>query len=153
MDRHSRIRVSDADREGIVARLSAATAEGRLSVDEFSQRAGMAYASRTWGELARLVDDLPVPRIVYPAPPPAPSRVPLLALIFGVLSIPTFACTPLGASASLAAVVLGVLGIRGGDRAMAVAGLACGVVGLALQIAMILFFTAGMDSGPPPFSE
>src|SRR5215467_3637405 len=54
------IRVSDADREAVVAHLSAAAAEGRLTLNEFSERARLAYASTTAGELATLVRDLPI---------------------------------------------------------------------------------------------
>ena len=54
-----RVRVSDQEREAVVARLNAATAEGRLTLEEFGERAGQAYAARTVADLARLVDDLP----------------------------------------------------------------------------------------------
>jgi len=47
--------------------------EGRLAAEELEQRLGALFASRTYGELERLVRDLPVP----PEPPtPAHSRVP-----------------------------------------------------------------------------
>ena len=55
------IRVSDAERDAVVTRLNAATGEGRLTLEEFGERAGQAYAARTSGELVRLVDDLPGP--------------------------------------------------------------------------------------------
>jgi hypothetical protein len=54
------VRASDAEREAIVARLNAATGEGRLTLEEFGERAGRAYAARTHGDLDRLVEDLPV---------------------------------------------------------------------------------------------
>jgi hypothetical protein len=50
---------SDAEREAIVARLGDAAGEGRLVLDEFSDRVGQAYAARTRGELEQLVRDLP----------------------------------------------------------------------------------------------
>ena len=53
------VRVSDAEREAVVARLNTATGEGRLTLEEFGERAGLAYAARTEGELAELVRDLP----------------------------------------------------------------------------------------------
>jgi len=53
------VRVSDSDREALVARLQTALAEGRLDLDEFGQRAGAAYAAVTTAELAALVADLP----------------------------------------------------------------------------------------------
>lgn len=53
------IRAADADRERLVAELQRHAAAGRLSMDEFSERAGAAYQSRTMGELAALSADLP----------------------------------------------------------------------------------------------
>ena len=63
-----RLRVSDAEREAVVVRLNAATSEGRLTLAEFTERAGEAYAARTQGELARLVDDLPAGRGAVTSP-------------------------------------------------------------------------------------
>lgn len=54
-----RVRVSDAERAAVVARFNTATSEGRLTLEEFGDRAGQAYAARTAGELDRVVDDLP----------------------------------------------------------------------------------------------
>jgi hypothetical protein len=42
-----------------VARLGDAASDGRLVLDEFSDRVGQAYAARTRGELEQLVRDLP----------------------------------------------------------------------------------------------
>jgi hypothetical protein len=56
----SAMRVSDADRELVVTRLNEATAEGRLSLEEFGDRVSQALASRTRGELDVVVRDLPV---------------------------------------------------------------------------------------------
>jgi Domain of unknown function (DUF1707) len=53
------VRVSDADREVVVARLRTALSEGRLDVGEFAERAHAAYAAATRGDLDALVDDLP----------------------------------------------------------------------------------------------
>ncbi len=55
------VRVSDAEREAVVARLNAATGEGRLTLAEFTERSGLAYAARTHAELEPLVADLPAP--------------------------------------------------------------------------------------------
>ena len=41
------IRASDAERDAAVERLSAATGEGRLALEEFSQRMERATAART----------------------------------------------------------------------------------------------------------
>jgi Domain of unknown function (DUF1707) len=53
------IRVSDAGRDAAVERLSAATGDGRLTLEEFSQRMERATAARTRADLDRLVADLP----------------------------------------------------------------------------------------------
>lgn len=53
------MRASDAERESVVSLLRKHGAEGRLDVDELEQRVGAAYAARTHGELAALLDDLP----------------------------------------------------------------------------------------------
>jgi hypothetical protein len=54
------IRASDADREAAVGRLESALAEGRITVDEFRQRAEAAYATETTVELGPLLADLPL---------------------------------------------------------------------------------------------
>ncbi len=53
------IRASDAERDATVERLRAATGDGRLTLEEFSQRMERATGARTRGELDRLVADLP----------------------------------------------------------------------------------------------
>jgi hypothetical protein len=53
------IRVSDAERDAAVERLSAATGDGRLTLEEFSQRMELATAARTRADLDRLVADVP----------------------------------------------------------------------------------------------
>jgi hypothetical protein len=53
------VRASDAEREAVADRLNGAVGEGRLTLEEFSERIAAAYAARTQGELRSLVDDLP----------------------------------------------------------------------------------------------
>ena len=53
------VRASDADREAVVDRLQRSLRQGRLSVEEFDQRATAACAALTYGELADLTRDLP----------------------------------------------------------------------------------------------
>ena len=53
------VRAADADREQVLAELQRHTSAGRLSMDEFSQRAAAVYASRSMGELGALTVDLP----------------------------------------------------------------------------------------------
>ncbi len=61
-DRESRptpILASDAERERSIVLLRDAVGEGRLTLEEFSERVGLAQAARTDQELARLAHDLP----------------------------------------------------------------------------------------------
>lgn len=53
------VRASDADREQIAERLRHAAGEGRLLAEELEQRLEGAFSARTYGELDRLVADLP----------------------------------------------------------------------------------------------
>ena len=53
------VRMSDADRERVVAWLRSAASEGRLTLDEFSERVDGVLRSRTFGEVDRYVADLP----------------------------------------------------------------------------------------------
>jgi uncharacterized protein DUF1707 len=55
----SLVRASDADRDRAVESLAAASAEGRLSLEEHSQRSEAALLARTLGDLAGLTADLP----------------------------------------------------------------------------------------------
>jgi hypothetical protein len=57
--RPAAILASDADRERSIALLRVAVGEGRLSLEEFSERVDLAYAARTDQELASLARDLP----------------------------------------------------------------------------------------------
>jgi hypothetical protein len=58
------IRASDRDRDAVVAALRDAYAAGRLTLEEFDERTTAAYASKTWGELRRLTEDLPAQPIL-----------------------------------------------------------------------------------------
>jgi len=55
----SPVRASDADRDQTIEALAAASAEGRLSLEEYSQRSDAALGARTLGELTSLTADLP----------------------------------------------------------------------------------------------
>jgi hypothetical protein len=57
--RRTPILASDAERERSIALLRVAVGEGRLSLEEFSERVELAHAARTDQELARLARDLP----------------------------------------------------------------------------------------------
>lgn len=55
------MRASDVDREAAVELLRMHHDQGRLTLDEYAERVGIAYAAVTLGELARLLKDLPPP--------------------------------------------------------------------------------------------
>jgi Domain of unknown function (DUF1707) len=59
--RDDRIRVSDADRERVTARLREHFAEGRLTREELDERITTALSAKTFGELRRVMADLPEP--------------------------------------------------------------------------------------------
>ncbi|GLZ04979.1 hypothetical protein Acsp03_24450 [Actinomadura sp. NBRC 104412] len=52
------LRASDADRERVVKVLGEALADGRITLEEHSERTSHAYAARTLGELTGLTADL-----------------------------------------------------------------------------------------------
>jgi len=59
MARHSSLRASDADREAVTERLRQAAGEGRLEPEELEDRLHATLRARTYGELDRVVADLP----------------------------------------------------------------------------------------------
>lgn len=66
-----RIRVSDADRDRVAARLRDHFAEGRLTPGELDQRVSATLTAKTFGDLRRVMTDLPEPA---PVPPRAAQR-------------------------------------------------------------------------------
>jgi uncharacterized protein DUF1707 len=69
-------RASDEDREGVARTLRAHLAEGRLTLDEFSERIERTFRAKSVDELRSLVADLPILRTA--APSPATQRPPRL---------------------------------------------------------------------------
>lgn len=70
--------ITDTDRQDVVAQLEEHVGAGRLTLDEFADRARAAYQARTRRELADLTRDLPQPE---PAAPAARRRLaPLIAV-------------------------------------------------------------------------
>ncbi|CAN5300664.1 hypothetical protein BH20ACT9_BH20ACT9_01130 [soil metagenome] len=65
----SGLRAADADRERTASALRDSFAQGRLDMEEFSERLDAVYAARTTEELHALVRDLPTP-------PVRPDRLP-----------------------------------------------------------------------------
>ena len=79
MARSSSLRASDADRDAVAERLRQAAVEGRLEPHELEERLHTALRARTYGELDRLVGDLP-PRAVPRSRPAVPAGGLVLAM-------------------------------------------------------------------------
>jgi hypothetical protein len=73
--RGSELRIGDSDREAAVSALGEHYAAGRLTKEEFDERADAAWAARTSSALWPLFDDLPRPSSPPVAPPPSPLAV------------------------------------------------------------------------------
>ncbi len=96
------------------------------------------------------------PQPGYGAPMGAPAKqnntLGLLAMIFGIVGIPTFCCY-IGTLFGIAGVVLGMLGLRkvaageANNRGMAIAGVACGAVAALLGIAWIIYAIVSPSNG------
>src|ERR1700761_962443 len=80
MEEHSAqppaILAGDAEREHSTQLLSQAVVEGRLTLEEFSDRVERAQAARTRDELATLTRDLPAAPTGAPASPASTDVVP-----------------------------------------------------------------------------
>lgn len=63
------MRASDRERQQVVDRLRAGLEDGRLTMEEYTDRMGNAYQAVTYGDLAPLCADLPA------AGPPAPEPI------------------------------------------------------------------------------
>jgi hypothetical protein len=58
--RREDLRAGDADRTFVAGRLKVALDEGRLSLDDYDERLRLANAAGTYGDLDRVLADLPV---------------------------------------------------------------------------------------------
>jgi hypothetical protein len=65
---------SDAERDAVVSKLNVAVGEGRLTMNEFSERLDQATTARTRGDLAPLLRDLPESQVPLDATAPATTR-------------------------------------------------------------------------------
>jgi uncharacterized membrane protein len=152
-----------ADRERAIDVLKAGFAEGRLTQAEHDERVARAYAARTYGDLARVVAELPAgapgsvmyyPAAGYPPPqlpvPPTINSLAMASLICGLVEVPT-----LGLSA-LPAVILGTMarqqirqtGQRG--EGLAVTGLILGWTAIALFFIAIVVIMIWLALPPAP---
>jgi hypothetical protein len=64
----SELRASHDDRDRVVELLRVSAGDGRLTADELDERLELAMTARTYGELAKLVADLPAAGAVASAP-------------------------------------------------------------------------------------
>jgi hypothetical protein len=68
---HSLMRVSDSDREQAAEVLREAAGHGRITMDELDERLELAYAAKTYADLATVTQDLPGPAQAPSAVQPA----------------------------------------------------------------------------------
>ena len=71
----SELRASHEDRDRVVELLRVSAGDGRLTADELDERLELAMTARTYGELAKLVADLPAAGSVASAPAPRVKEV------------------------------------------------------------------------------
>jgi hypothetical protein len=71
----SELRASHEDRDRVVELLRVSAGDGRLTAEELDERLEAAMTARTYGELARLVADLPAAGSVAGAPAPRVKEV------------------------------------------------------------------------------
>jgi hypothetical protein len=75
------LRASDDDRQRTVAALERHTGAGRLTLDEFAERARLAHDARTLDDLAEVISDLPTDT---PAPGDADAPRRDLLILFAI---------------------------------------------------------------------
>src|SRR3954453_14121505 len=108
------LRLSDADREDAIARLSEHYAVGRLDKDEFDERSDAIWTARTGADLAPIFADLE-PATSRPGPGWPRSggmRVPLVAVLFVLIALTVITHVPF----VLLAFVGGFYFVRRGGR-------------------------------------
>lgn len=67
------LRIGDAERDAVAADLGEHYAAGRLTLDELNERLTAVFDAKTYGQLTRIMSDLPGPgRLASFAPPPPP---------------------------------------------------------------------------------
>jgi Domain of unknown function (DUF1707) len=149
----SRMRISNADRSGIIDILQRATAEGRLRLDEFDDRVTRALAAQTWSDLDPLIDDLPV--VAEPEPveddevgPAASSTAvhvgSVATLVAGAAAVSTSFWTPWGVLLGIVSAVLGAVLLLGptepsrGDRAAVLTGMVLGLLPSVFFLMLLL---------------
>ena len=76
------MRVGDAERDAVAADLGEHYTAGRLTLEELHERLAAVFAAKTFGQLTRIMSDLPGPGrlagLSRPFGPPVPSGMPTL---------------------------------------------------------------------------
>jgi Domain of unknown function (DUF1707)/Cell wall-active antibiotics response 4TMS YvqF len=141
------IRASDADRQRTVELLRRHSVDGRLTLEEFAERMGLAYEAKTRDELERLTGDLPAENAAAPATRRKPARW-LVAIMGGANRSGTFRLGPLthvltfmgGANLDLrqarldeSEVTVNVVSIMGGTNVVVPEGVQVELTGIALM--------------------
>lgn len=134
------LRVSDQEREQVVAVLNQSVADGRLSWDEHFERVQSAYAVQIKGDLVGLIADLDATSVVA-----EPQRV--RAVASKVHSAPP-AGRRIEARATFGAVVLDLSGLPAGERVEVEASSFCGKVTILVSDAAVV-----LDGGTAMFGK
>jgi hypothetical protein len=87
---YEHIRISDADRDQVTARLREHYAEGRLTQEELDERVSATLNAKTFGDLRPIMGDLPEPAPFGPQPGPVspPIQPPVYAYRRGPRLLP-----------------------------------------------------------------
>jgi hypothetical protein len=112
MARQSSLRASDADRDAVAERLRQAAVEGRLDPDELEQRLHTALRARTYGDLDRLLGDLPAKPVKWERPSRgvAPlAGVALVVALKAIVALAILAVVVVAAAATFAWWMLGLI--------------------------------------------
>jgi len=135
--RHGLMRASTADRESAIEILKSGFSEGRLTQDEYSERVGLAYTSRTYDDLTAITWDLPAPGQVT-ALRRAPGALPVERQLNG-LAVASVVLAFFPGLLSMLAVVLG-LAARTQVREHGGEGATLAAVGIAIGTLSSLLF-------------
>jgi Domain of unknown function (DUF1707) len=85
--RASDTRASDTERDEVVQALIRHHVDGRLTTAEFEERTDRALGSRTHGELAAVMSDLPTPARPPSGPPVSRRFLGVLVLVIAIVAI------------------------------------------------------------------
>lgn len=146
---HQHLRASTADRERATEVLKEAFTEGRLTQDEFEERTGLAYSSRTYADLDRLTADLPAIRAAAPYPGPGYPLAPVPPLLprRNTMAIVAFVCCFIPGLPAVCGLILGIIARqqikRSGERGK---GLATAAILISLSWALLLVLVVVIGS-------